>query len=48
MKKKILTLVVIVAMFLLVSAVDTIDNTSANDITNSQIQAQINMESRGR
>lgn len=46
--KKILSGIVIIGMFLLVSAVDTVETTNKNDITNARVQAQINMESKGR
>ena len=44
MKKRILSFIVIIAMFLLIASIDTIENTS--DIASAQKQAQINKESR--
>lgn len=46
--RKILAFVVIVAMFILVSCIDTVEDTNTNDISSAKIQAQINLESRGR
>jgi len=46
--RKILSLVVIVVMFILVSSIDTVEETNASDIASAKIQAQINLESRGR
>lgn len=46
--RKILALVIIVAMFVLVASVETVENTNENDIASAKIQTQINLESRGR
>lgn len=46
--REILALVIILAMFILVSCIDNMENTNANDISSAKIQAQINLESRGR
>lgn len=46
--RKMLAFVVIVAMFILVSCIDTVENTNEKDIANAKIQAQYNRESRGR
>lgn len=43
---KILALAIIVVMFILISCIDTVEETSKSDITSAKIQAQINMESR--
>ncbi len=44
--RKILALAIIVAMFILISCIDTVEETNASDIASSKIQAQINLESR--
>lgn len=46
--RKIIALVIILAMFILVSCIDTVENTNATDMASAKIQAQINLESRGR
>lgn len=46
--REILALVIIVAMFILVSCIDNMENTNENDIASAKIQAQYNRESRGR
>lgn len=45
---KILALAIIVVMFILISCIDTVEETNASDIASAKIQAQINLESRGR
>lgn len=46
--RKMLEFIVIVAMFILVASVDTMENKNTNDIASAKIQTQINLESRGR
>lgn len=44
--RKILALAIIVVMFILIASLDTVEDTSKNDIASAKIQAQVNRESR--
>ena len=47
-QKKILTLILLIAMFVFITYLDKPSNTNTSDIASAKIQAQINLESRGR
>ena len=44
--KKILTFIFIVALFVIVGCLDTVETTAQKDITDAQIQAEINRNSK--